>query len=219
MDLGRSVAGRRDQVRRPIRRFDRREIGQQPEDPACPAHRGTLACDPPSQCADRDPVLTGQRDVAEGRRGALGEQELGRLAGRHGCRGVDEQGDGDVLLLHEELDEQSLQPRIDVPVELPKVVARRVVAVVGEFHGLTAFDTPATALEAAADRRAHQQEQAFELAQERLVEDRGIDLAWEEGLARAGTRRCQGIVHGHVAAVASAAIRWSARRPRRGWLR
>ena len=95
---------------------------------------------------------------------------------------------GDVLLLDEELDEQPLEPGVDVPVELAQVVAEGVVAVVGELDRLAALDAPPAALEPAADGRAHQQQQALELAQERLVEDGRVDLARQERLARAGRR-------------------------------
>ena len=131
-------------------------------------------------------------DVAERRRRALGEQQLGRVPGRHRRRGVDEERDRDVLLLDEELDEQLLEPGVDVPVELAQVVAEGVVAVVGELDRLAALDAPPAALEPAADRRAHQQQQALELAQEGLVEDGRVDLARQERLARAGRRPLPG---------------------------
>ena len=70
------------------------------------------------------------------------------MAGRHRGRGVDEQRDGDVLLLDEQLDEQPLEPRVDVPVELAQVVAEAVVAVVGELDRLATLDAATAALRA-----------------------------------------------------------------------
>ena len=122
----------------------------------------------------------------------LANSELGRPAGGHRRRRVDEERDRDVLLLDEQLDEQPLEPRVDVPVELAQVVAEGVVAVVGELDRLAALDAPPSALEPAADRRAHQQQQSLELAQERLVEDRRVDLAGQEDLPRAGRRHVGG---------------------------
>ena len=83
--------------------------------------------------------------------------------------------DGDVLLLHEQLDEQLLEAGVDVPVERAQVVAQGVVAVVGELHRLAALDAPADALEAAPDGRPGDQHQPLQLAQERLVEDGRVD--------------------------------------------
>ena len=169
-----------------------RQVGQQAEDPARAAHRRPPPRDPAGQRADRDPVLAGEPDVAERRGRPLGEQQLRRSARGHRRRGVDEQGDGDVLLLDEQLDEQALEPGVDVPVELAQVVAEGVVAVVGELDRLAALDAPATALEPAADRRAHQHQQPLELAQERLVEDGRVDVAREERRALAGDRPARG---------------------------
>ena len=122
-----------------------------------------------------------RRDVPEGRRGALGEQELLRPAEGHRRAGVEEERDRDVLLLDEQLDEQLLEAGVDVPVELAQVVAQRVVAVVGELHGLAALDAPPAALEAAPDRLLHEHAEPLELAQEPLVEDGRVQLV------RAGT--------------------------------
>ena len=76
-----------------------------------------------------------------------GNTELGV---RRRC--VDEERDGDVLLLDEQLDEQLLESGVDVPVELAEVVAQGVVAVIGELDRLAALDAPAATLEAASDR-------------------------------------------------------------------
>ena len=225
VELRGGVPGRGDEVGRAVGGLDRRQVGQQPEDAAGAAHRRPPPGRPAGQRADRDPVLAREPDVAERGRGALGEQQLRGLPGRHRRRGVEEERDRDVLLLDEELDEQPLEPGVDVPVELAQVVAEGVVAVVGELDRLAALDAPPAALEAAADRRAHEQQQPLELAQEGLVEDGRVDLARQERLARAGRRPLAGsgrpadrgrAVHRSLAALRGA-IRRSARRPRRGW--
>ena len=200
VELRGGVPGGGDEVGRAVGGLDRGQVGQEPEDATRSAHRRPPPGDPPGQRADRDPVLAREPDVAERRRRALGEQQLRRVARRHRRRRVDEQRDGDVLFLDEELDEQLLEPGVDVPVELAQVVAEGVVAVVGELDRLAALDAPAAALEPAADRRPHQQQQAFELAQEGLVEDGRIDLARQEGLAGAGGGRRGEAVHRAVAA-------------------
>ena len=83
----------------------------------------------------------------------LANRSFDGRAVRHRRRRVDQQADRHVLFLDEELDEQLLEPGVDVPVELAQVVAGRVVAIVGELDGLAALDAPPPALQAAADRR------------------------------------------------------------------
>ena len=230
VELRAGMTSRRDDVGGAVGRLDRRQVGQQPEDAPRAAHRRPSPRDPAGQRADRDAILAGEPDVAERRRRPLREQELGRGAAGHRGRGIDEQRDRDVLFLDEELDEQLLEAGVDVPVELAQVVAERVVAVVGELDRLAALDAPAAALEPAADGRAHQQEQALELAQERLVEDRRVDLAREERLAGAGNRPVGdgplggrrasgrgGAVHRLGRRGGRGATRRPGRRPRRGW--
>ena len=108
------------------------------------------------------------------------------MAGGHRRGGIEQQGHGDVLLLDKQLHEELFEAGVHVPVKLAQVVAGRVVAVIGELDRLAAFDASPTTLEAAADRRAHEQEQPLELAQEALIEDGRIDLRGQEDRARAG---------------------------------
>ena len=111
------------------------------------------------------------------------------MAAGHRGAGVDEERDREVLLLDEELDEEALEPGVDVPVELAQVVAEGVVAVVGELHGLAPLDAPPAALQAAPHRRPDEQQQALELAQERLVEHGRVELGGQEDLRAPGARR------------------------------
>ena len=171
---------------------DRRQRGQQAEHPPGAAQRDLAAAGPAGQRRDRDPVLRREPDVAERGGRALREHELRRTAGGHRGRAVEEEGDRDVLLLDVQLDEQLLQAGEHVPVQLPQVVAEGVVAEVGELDGLAALHRSPAALEAAANRPLHDQEQALQLAQELLVEHRGIDVRRKERRlrrARAGSRR------------------------------
>ena len=124
VELCGGVTGRRDEVRRAVGGLDRRQVGQQPEHPPGAAHRGPPPGHPTGQGADGDPILAGEPDVPERSGRPLGEQQLGRPSGGHRRRGVDQQGDRDVLLLDEQLDEQAFEPGVDVPVELAQVVAQ-----------------------------------------------------------------------------------------------
>src|SRR5207237_887761 len=90
---------------------------------------------------DRRPVVARERHVRERAREALPEVELRpalepeRPAEAHGPRRIEQDVDGEVLLLDEELQEEMLEPRVRVPVDRPEVVAGRVLAVVREFDG------------------------------------------------------------------------------------
>ena len=178
-----------DEVSHTIGGVDRRQVGEEAEDAAGTTQRRPPSGGPAAQRGDGDPILAREPDVAQGSRGAFGEQQFRRRARRHRRRRVDEQRDGDVLFLDEQLDEEPLESGVHVPVELPQVVTERVFAVIGELDGLAALDAPATTLEPAADRRAHDQQQPLELAQERLVEDGRVDLARQERAP--GARRCR----------------------------
>ena len=70
-----------------------------------------------------DAVVRGEADVRERGRGPLAEEQLVGRATLHRARRVEQDVDVDVLLLDEELDEQLLEPRVEVPVERAQVVA------------------------------------------------------------------------------------------------
>ena len=180
---------RRDEVAGTLGRRDPGQVAEQPEDAPGPAQAVPAAGDPAAQDGQLDPVLGGQADVAQGSRGPLGEQELVRPAGRHRRAGIDDQADGDVLLLDEQLHEQLLEAGIDVPVELAQVVAQDVVAVVRELDRTASLDAPPAALEAAPDGLVEEQLEALELAQERLVEDGRVELGRQQVRPSLRTRR------------------------------
>jgi hypothetical protein len=183
--LSGGVTGGGDEVGRAGGGLDRGQARQEPEHPAGAAQRDLPPAGPAAKGADRDAVLRREPDVAERRGRPLREEELLGRAARHRGRTVEEERDRDVLLLDEQLHEQLLEPREHVPVELAQVVAQGVVAVIRELHALAALDTPPAALQSAPDRRAEEEQQALELAQERLVEDGRVDLVREERGSRA----------------------------------
>jgi hypothetical protein len=221
-ELRRGVPGGCQQVGRAVRRLDPRQLGQEPEDAAGAAQRHPATRGAAAQRAERDPVFRRETDVAERGRGPLRELELVRPARRHRRRGVEQEGDRDVLLLDEELHEELLEAGEDVPVELAEVVAEGVVAEVGELDALSALDAAPAALQRAPGGRPHDQEPPLQLPEECLVEDGRIQLAGEERRTRAriadGRRqvgRATALGHRHVGA-ATAAIRRSGARPCRG---
>ena len=80
---------------------------------------------------DADPLGAQQAHDAEGGGELLGPQEL--VLEEHGLRGVEDDGHVHLLFLLEELDVRAIQAREGIPVHEPHVVARRVVAEVGEL--------------------------------------------------------------------------------------
>jgi hypothetical protein len=204
VELRCGVPGGCDELRRPDDRLDRRQVREEPEHASRTPERRLAAARPAAERTHRDAVLGREPDVTQRGRGALREQELLRPAGRHRGRDVDEDRDRHVLLFDEELDEELLEPRVHVPVELAEVVPERVIAVVGELDALAALDAAPPALQAAPDRRAQQQQEALELTQEALVEDRRVEVVREErrtssGLRRRGPRLCHGSEKGWAA--------------------
>ena len=69
-----------------------------------------------------------------------------------------------------DLDVELVEPGIGVPINLPDVVARRVGTLVDVVAGSGAFERPMLAGAFAADRPGRHQRQAFEPAQQRLVD-------------------------------------------------
>ena len=81
-----------------------------------------------------------------------GVGELGGRAEVHRGRGVHEQVQAEILLVHEELDVQAVEATVDVPVDVAEVVAVPVGAVVGELHAVAAARAASLALDAAPER-------------------------------------------------------------------
>ena len=179
-DLGRVVADGGGQVGRSGRRFDARQVGQHLEDAAGSAHRRKAPRDAALQHAQVDAVVGREPDVGECRRCPPAEEQLVGRTAVHRRRRVEQDVDGDVLLLDEQLDEQPLEACVQVPVERAQVVAEGVVAVVRELDRLTALDAAPGALHAAVDGRAREQRQPLELTQECLIEDRRVDRRRQE---------------------------------------
>ena len=95
---------------------------------------------------DAHPIKAAQRDVADRRRDLPGEIELARLAEGHGLAGIEENAHRQLALLLVELEEQPLQPAVEIPVEVAEIVAVDVVAVIGELDRLPARAAAALAL-------------------------------------------------------------------------
>jgi hypothetical protein len=173
-------------VRRARRLAERRATGglgvlveplQQPQERVAAAQRAELrAALAAAERAHRDAVAgreahVGQRGAHLLRVGELGRpREVGRGARAHGRALVDEHVEREVLLLDVQLEEQRLEPRVGVPVDAPRVVARRVAAVVGELDRLAVALAAPLAGSDAAQCAAGDDREALEAAQEGGVE-------------------------------------------------
>ncbi len=127
---------------------------------------------------DADAVLVDQAGVGEGHGDLVGEDELVGEAHVHRGGRVDDELEGEVLFLAEEFDKEPIQPREDVPVDVPQVVARDVVAEVVELDRAAAAFAAAFAGHLAGEHFSGEQVEAVEagaeLGGEEFVEGLGL---------------------------------------------
>jgi hypothetical protein len=122
--------------------------------------------------AEPDAVHVHEADVAQRRRAAQRVAQLVRPAVVHGHRRVDQQVDVLVLLLHEQLDHELVEARVDRPVEEAQVVAGRVGPVVGELDRAAALLAALLALHAPLEDLARGDVEPRDAGEDRLVEER-----------------------------------------------
>ena len=169
LDLRLKVRRARGQVAGPGRLELVEEVEQPPQ--AAPAAHGRQALrQPVVERLDDDAVEVDQADEAQGGRDLLGVVQLGRRAEVHRQAVVDQDVEVEVFLLHEQADEEPVEPGVEVPVEEAQVVADDVVAIVGELDGLALALAAALALHAAEEDLARDQFQLLQPGQELRVE-------------------------------------------------
>src|SRR5439155_10560831 len=91
----------------------------------------------------------------------------------HRSTEVQEKTQRQLFLSDEQPQHESIQSGVGVPVDQAKVVARRVVAKVGELDRLTASPRAPLAAHLPADRAADLQRQCLEAAQQRRLQQWG----------------------------------------------
>src|SRR5690606_26664631 len=89
----------------------------------------------------------------------------------HGGGGVDDEVEGEVFLLAEELEEEAVHAGEDVPVDVAEVIAGDVLAVVVELDGSAAFFRAAFAGELPGEDLPGEEVEAVELRQELGAEE------------------------------------------------
>src|SRR5262245_19029060 len=119
-----------------------------------------------AQDSHPDALEVHQPDEPEGGGQAHCVLELGRSSKAHGRGAVHQEVQAQILLVHEQLDVQAIRAGVDIPVDVPQIVADAVGPVVGELDALTLARAPALALHMTAEDAAGGQGQALELRQE-----------------------------------------------------
>ncbi len=125
---------------------------------------------------DRHAVEVGECDIGQRRGHLAGIVELDRIAEGHAPRAVEQDVDVQVFLFLEPLEQELVVPGEDVPVEVAEVVARGVLAVVGELDAAAELHRPPLGQQLAPEHPARDQREVFELLQEIGVEKRHESL-------------------------------------------
>src|SRR5262249_6799374 len=121
---------------------------------------------------DTDALQVDEPDEAEGRGDPHGALELAGCPEVHRRRRVDDQVQAEIFLVDEELDVQAIEPAVDVPVDVAKIVADPVRAIVAELDAVPAPEASALALDPPAKDPAREQRQALELRKKVRREER-----------------------------------------------
>src|SRR6516225_10217131 len=130
---------------RSARRADRGEEIDEAGDLVAPAGRRPALGDPFAEHADPDPLEVDQAHNAEGRGDPDRTRELARRTEAHRRRRVDDQVQAEILLVDEQLDVQTVEAPVDVPVDVAEVVAYPVGAIVAELDAVPAPEAAALA--------------------------------------------------------------------------
>ena len=119
-----------------------------------------------SECFDLNAIGPGQADVAERGRQLFGVEKFGRVAEVHRSARIDQGVEVQVFFLEEQFEDEFFEPGVKIPVQEPQVVARRVVAKVGEFDALSAAPAAALAFHSSAKNFPRDQFEPFELPEQ-----------------------------------------------------
>jgi hypothetical protein len=125
-----------------------------------------------AQGFDHHAIGANQSNEPQRRGKLLRVVELRGIAKRHAGAGVDEGIEVKVFLLEKELDDQLVEPGVEIPVEGSQVVAGDVVAIVGEFDTLTLPLAPPLPLHPATKDLAGHQLEPLELGHQIGGKDR-----------------------------------------------
>src|SRR6266511_1680229 len=157
---------------------------------ARPAARGTESLgDALAQDADADALQVDETDEAEAGGQPRGVVELRGLPELHGGGGVHQQVETEVFLVHEELEIETIQTGVDVPVDVADVVANPVGTVIRELDADALAGAAALAPDAPAERAPREQRETLELGEEVRREQIRADAPLRPGSALVGLPR------------------------------
>src|SRR6185312_16045473 len=95
----------------------------------------------------RDRVLLHQRDIGKSKRGVTGEFPLLVFAWRHHrCAAVDKEQHCKILFLLKAFYVETIAACIEAPIDVARIVAELVLAIVRELDAVTAFERKVPAL-------------------------------------------------------------------------
>ena len=126
---------------------------------------------------DTHAIKAAQRHITHRRGDLPGEIKLARLAKRHRFAGVEKEGDRQFAFLLVEFQEQPIQPAVEVPVQIAKIVPGDIIAVIGELDRLAARLAASFAFERTLRAPLREQLELFESAEEFWGEKSGHDSA------------------------------------------
>ena len=115
----------------------RKEMKGMPETTLAAAHRQTLIFGR-TQWRDSHAIVISQTNRGKSGNHLAGISEFVRIAPLHGGGTIEEQMNGQVMLLHEELAYQCAPTRVSVPIDVANVVARNIGPIIGELRTVSA---------------------------------------------------------------------------------
>ena len=121
---------------------------------------------PRSESIDSHAIDSLQPNDSQRSRELLGEVQLGGRAKVHAAATVDQGVKVQILLVEEQLEEQAVESRVEIPVEEPKVVAVDILAKVGELDAMTLALRSPFALQMPRQHLARGELQLFKPSQE-----------------------------------------------------
>ena len=145
---------------------DALQVLQQPPQAAPPAEHGAGLAARSAEGFDLDAIGAAQADESQRGGQLLGIVQLGRVAEIHRRAGIDQREEMQIFFFQEQLEEQLVEPRVEIPVHEPQVIARHVVAEVGELDALALAATAALPFQPPAEDLAADQFQPFQPSQQ-----------------------------------------------------
>ena len=153
--------------------FDSLEILQQSPQAAATAQHGTGLAARSAEGFDLDAIGPDQADESERRRQLLRVMQLGGAPEVHRRAGVNQGEEMQIFFLEEQLEEQLVEPCVEIPVHEPQIVAGDVIAKIRELDALALAATAAFPFQTPAEDLAADQFQSLQARQQFRAQETG----------------------------------------------